>query len=134
MPKKVVLFDLFNDGFISPNLVRMNLKHLGVELEPVFITGNSKETVPAYAKSNPTEKFDYILVDGSHDRVDALMDLKNVEPMLAEGGIIVFDDISTNPGECGLIDVWLAFKELREDSYYWLESMIGKGFGIAIKK
>jgi len=134
MSKRVVLFDLFNDAFVYPNLVRMNLKHLGIQKEPVFIAGDSKVTVPRFFQDNPSEKMDYILVDGDHSREGAMTDLLNVEPMLAEGGMIVFDDISTNAGECGLIDVWNKFKQGREDKYFWLESMIGKGFGIAIKK
>jgi predicted O-methyltransferase YrrM len=131
MPKTIDLFDVFNDGFISPMLVKINVNHIagGICENIRFHIGDSKKTVPEF---KPDYKLDWILVDGDHSREGAMADLINVEPLIAPGGIICFDDVSPNIGECNLIGVWNDFKKGREDKYYWLESMVGKGFALAI--
>ena len=50
------------------------------------------------------KRFDYVLVDGSHDASDALADLRLVEGLVAPGGYVVFDDIG--PETYGLQGVW----------------------------
>jgi len=133
MPETIDLFDVFNDGFISPALVKLNVNHIGcgnVVDKIRFHVGDSKQLVPN-AKDLPL--MDWLLVDGSHDRNDALQDLINVEPLLAPNGIICFDDVAAPP-ECDLLPVWNQFKKGREDKYYWLESMVGKGFALCIRR
>lgn len=132
--KRVVLFDIFADGFTSPELVKMNLKYLNIPVEPEFIIGDSTETIPRFIKNNPGELFDYVLVDGNHDKEYARNDLRNCQALVAPGGVIVFDDISDAPGECGLIDVWREFTNGYKDSFNFTDSMVGKGFGLGVRK
>jgi predicted O-methyltransferase YrrM len=129
--ERIVSCDLFNDGFISPGLVKLNLKTLNIPQNIIdkieFIVGDSKTSVPTL-----TGKFDYILVDGSHAEVDAMIDLENVRPLVNVGGVIVFDDISEDG--MGLDKVWQEFKTNHQDEFEWHEDMNGKGCAWAIKK
>lgn len=134
--QEIVLADVFNDGFITPNLVKLNMKALGIpndiiENKVKFLIGDSKQTIPNYIKSHPNKKFDWILVDGSHFVNDAKIDLENVKPIVAQGGVIVFDDI----GEDGmnLKPVWEEFKQKYFTEFEWHEDYEGKGVGWAIK-
>jgi len=94
----------------SPTLVKGNLRRLGARVDDVhFLIGDSKAALPALAAALPQLGFDYALVDGSHDPDDAHADLRNVLPMVAPGGFVVFDDAGpTAPGVKGhdLIEVW----------------------------
>jgi len=126
--KRVVLIDVWNDGFASPGIVKMYFKALNLPLENVqFITGDSKVEVPKLKES-----FDYILVDGDHNKDTAWIDLENVVPLIAKAGVIVFDDI-TDRG-CNLQDVWDKFKDKYNGQFDFGENHDGKGVGWAIKK
>ena len=130
---RVVLFDVFNDGFISPEIVKLNLKALNIPRDIVeFVTGSSASTVINYQVDNPETWFDYILVDGDHNKDAARQDLENVLSMINPGGILVFDDIG--PDGCNLLDVWESFKEDHFDDFYWHHDLNGKGVGIGVKK
>ena len=135
MIEKVVLCDLFNDGFISPGLVKLNLKTLGIwehiKDKVEFLIGDSKSKILEYKGNNDT-KFDWILVDGSHDKKDAKQDLENVRTMVSQGGVIVFDDIG--PDGMSLDDVWQTFKQTYKDEFEWNENYDGKGTAWCIKK
>jgi len=132
---KVASFDLFNDGFISPGLVKLNLKALNIPQKIIdmveFVVGDSKTTVPKYIQDNAGIKFDYILVDGSHEVVDSKIDLENVRPLVEKGGVIVFDDIG--PDGMNLKPVWEEFKENHNDEFEWHDNYDGKGIGWAVK-
>ena len=131
--RKVVLFDTFADGFISPELVKINLRHLNIPTEIIeFVVGNSLETVPKYKQDHPTEKFDYILVDGDHSTEGSSKDLENAYEMLAPNGILVFDDIA--PDGMNLKSVWEAFKEKHKEGFEFNENYNGKGTSWMIKK
>lgn len=132
--ERIVSVDPYMDSFISPALVRKNLKHLNLPYEKVefFVTTSEMAFIDLCSKP---DRFDYILVDGDHSKEVARQDLESASKILAPGGIIVFDDISTDPGECGLIDVWTNFKENHLAEYQcWDEDMTGKGVAWAIKK
>lgn len=128
--ERIVSCDPFNDGYISPNLVKVNLGLVGIPDEVIdkieFMVGDSKNIIPILE-----DKFDYILVDGSHDKKDAKQDLENVVRLVSDGGVIVFDDISVDG--CDLIDVWNEFKHNHYDNFMWIENLNGKGIGYAIK-
>lgn len=127
----VYLSDTFNDGFVTPYLVKKNLAHLNIPVSPTFIVGNSKKTIPEFKKADGT-RFDYILVDGSHDKKDAREDLMNVSDMLIQGGILLFDDIA--PDGCDLQDVWESFKEDYSHDFHFCENHSGKGIGVGVKR
>ncbi|MBT4687301.1 MAG: class I SAM-dependent methyltransferase [Rhodospirillaceae bacterium] len=93
----------------SPEVVEKNLRQLGIDTAGIcYVRGNSLEVLPALTKALPKIEYDYILVDGSHERDDARVDLANSIPLLAPDGILVFDD--AGPAEDGggynLITVW----------------------------
>lgn len=132
---KVVSFDLFNDGYCSPEIVKMYLKYLNLPYQKVeFVIGDSKLSVPDYKRNNPDQKFDWVLVDGGHDRETARIDLENSWELVDKGGVIVFDDISTAPGECGLIDVWDEFKNAHLAEFIYTENLNGKGTAWGIRQ
>jgi len=130
--EKVLLCDVFNDGFISPQLVQVNLQTLGIPTDKVdFLVGDSKQTIPQFKLDNPGYKFDWILVDGSHDKTDAMIDLENVHDIVNVGGVIVFDDIS--PDGMNLLSVWEEFKNKYSSEFEFNYDMNGKGLGWCIK-
>lgn len=126
----IVCVDPF-DEWTSANLVRSNLKYLNlphgelVKIHPIKSAD--------YFKSRAHGTFDYILVDGDHDKLAAACDLEAAHELLEQGGVIVFDDISTAPGECALLDVWEAWKAKHEGEYIFTEVLEGKGVALAVK-
>lgn len=130
---QAICFDLFDDGFISEKLVQRNLKALNIPQEIVtFVKGDSRETVPDYLQRNPEAQFDWVLVDGGHEREVAWADLENVWQAVEPGGLLIFDDIS--PTGCGLIDVWDRFKEAHPDEFDYCEDMNGKGTAWGVRQ
>ena len=118
---------------LSINKVRRNLDYFNIPCNIItFISGDSKKTVPAYFEEHAEKKFDYILVDGAHDKETALIDLQNIADHVADKGIIVFDDISDL--SYNLMDVWIRFKELQKDKFDFIEIDCRKGIGLAFKK
>jgi predicted O-methyltransferase YrrM len=129
--ERIVSCDLYADGFISPGLVKLNLRTLNIPQAIIdkieFKIGDSKQTVPLLEG-----KFDYILVDGSHEVIDAKIDLENVRPLIEVGGVIVFDDLT--PDGMSLEPVWNEFKEAYKEEFEFDENMNGKGIGWALKR
>jgi len=131
--EEIVCVDPFIDEFLSDNLVTMNLKALNLPAEKVkFIVDSSANALPKLIQEQ--KRFDYLLVDGDHSREAARMDLENAHSLCDKGGVIVFDDVSQAPGECGLIVVWNDFKDAHKDDYEFHENMSGKGVSWAIKR
>jgi hypothetical protein len=126
---EVYLFDVFNDGFISPEVVKMNLRALNLPLDKIhFIVGDSLKTVP----EKKLICMDYVLVDGCHEKKIARQDLENVVPSLAKAGLLFFDDLSKDG--CDLIDVWDDFKKAHAEEFFFHENLDGKGIGIGVKR
>lgn len=94
----------------GPEFVRRELRAAGHMGELTLIRGSSLESVPRYAAKFPRPTHQLISVDGSHVPGDAAADLRNVLPLLAPCGILLFDDIS-HPGCPGLLKVWREFSE-----------------------
>lgn len=129
--ERITLCDTFNDGFCSPELVKLNMKHLNL-YEPIkdkveWLIGDSKDSVPKLEG-----EFSYILVDGSHDKKDARQDLENVVRLCAKHGFILFDDIGKDG--CDLKDVWEDFKSAHKDEFIFEENYSGKGVGWCVRK
>lgn len=132
--EKVVCVDPF-DQWTGPNIVRANLKHIGLPHDPDVVQILAMKSEDYFARRDyEGGRFDYILVDGDHERGAARVDLDAAHRLLERGGIIVFDDVSPNPGECGLIEVWNAWKEIYGHEYDAHEVLEGKGVAWAIKK
>ena len=85
--------DVPNPG---PGFVRNELQAVGHHGPVDLISGDSRETVPAYLREHPDLFFDIITVDGDHTLLGAATDLANVLPRLKVGGIVVLDDIATS--------------------------------------
>ena len=98
----------------------------------VDIFSDSKKTVPEYFHNNPNKLFDYILVDGGHDKKTAGTDLENISDHVAKGGIVIFDDIG--PESYKLIDVWEAFKKKHENEFTFYEKYHRKGVAWAFRR
>lgn len=125
--ERVLLIDIFNDGFCSPELVKLNLHALNIPLDKIeFKVGNSHQILPDLKH----ECFDYILVDGDHDKKGALCDLYDVTPLCVPGGVIVFDDIAKDG--CALDDVWQEWKKDHTEKFDFYENYDGKGLGVAV--
>ncbi len=128
--ENVVLCDLFNDGLCTPELIFNNLKHLNIPTDKVhFLVGDSLVQIPAYMQKFPNDKFDFVLVDGNHDRDYAKQDLENAVKLIDIGGYILMDDL-TEDG-CNLHPVWDNFKDTYKNKFIFMEDHNGKGLGVA---
>ena len=59
--------------------------------------GDSKVTVPAFAKSHPDIKCDIIIVDGGHNYREAKADLRNLRALAGKNyNILIIDDHPSN--------------------------------------
>ncbi|MHA1329622.1 MAG: class I SAM-dependent methyltransferase [Candidatus Hodarchaeales archaeon] len=131
---RVVIFDRFDDGLSSPELVKKHLNHLGIPTNFLeFHVGDSNVTVPEFKESNK-DKFDWILVDGSHQEPYVSNDLENVKDLVVEGGLIVVDDINSRPEDkIQVKEAWKKFKKKYKEYFEFHEELHGKGVGWAIK-
>jgi len=130
--EKVILCDLFNDGLSTPGVVLNALKYLNIPIDKMqFIMGNSLEEIPKLIIPGiDYERFDSILVDGSHDRKDAMQDLENSVKLVESKGYIIFDDIGIDG--CNLKPVWDEFKQKYYPEFIFMEDDTnGKGIGVA---
>ena len=129
--KEITLCDIWNDGWASPEIVKMNMRAMNFPELPVnFIVGDSAAVLPELAASG--KLYDYILIDGDHSKEAAARDLRNAVPLCDRGGVIVFDDIS--PYGCNLWDVWENFAVSNAGYFEFGSNQHGKGTAWAIKK
>ncbi|OMC19298.1 hypothetical protein A5736_13305 [Mycobacterium sp. SP-6446] len=86
----VVSFDLGNHGSTraAKQLIDKNFpgRH-------TLICGDSRETVPEYAKRHPGLRFDLVFIDGGHDYEVAKADLLNMKSLSSEHTAVVMDDV-----------------------------------------
>jgi len=88
-------FDLWIKGYggaenPGPSFVRAEMDKFKHNTIINLISGDTKETLPAYKPNIP---FDLILVDGDHSYQGALGNLENCLGILAKNGSIVVDDL-----------------------------------------
>lgn len=126
----VVCVDPF-DQWTSANLVRANLKYLNLPAGDLvkILAMRSEDFLPKCE-----ETFDYVLVDGDHDRTVCRNDLEGAHRVVELDGVIICDDLSPSDGECNLIGVWEDFKKSHLEEYHYAEILSGKGCGIAIRR
>jgi len=119
--------------WLSTGKVRRNLRAFNLPTDMIrFISGDSRQTVPAWMAAHPGAQFDYVLVDGAHDEETARIDLENVVDYVAPGGFLVFDDIGPEGYKLG--QVWDAFKAAHADKFDFFEVYHRKGVAWAIRK
>lgn len=129
--QEITLCDIFAEqgsaeGVLN-NLAAMNIPVAG---KVQFRKGSSLEEMPKMIAEG--KKYDYVLVDGCHDKDYARQDLINAVALVDDAGFVLFDDIT--PDGCSLQDVWDDFKENFHDQFLFMEDHNGKGIGIARKK
>lgn len=111
----------------GPDFVRSELVAVGHRGSVVLLSGDSKNTVPAFLRAHPNLYFDLITIDGDHSLLGAATDLANVLPRLKVGGILAFDDISRSSA---LRRVW--DKIVKRDSRYVTWEFTDAGYGVAV--
>ncbi|MGB2696045.1 MAG: class I SAM-dependent methyltransferase [Dehalococcoidia bacterium] len=128
-------FDLWVDDYAGdpnpgPDFVREELRKVGHRGSVELVSGDSKDTVPAFLREHPTLYFDVITVDGDHSLIGAATDIANALPRLKVGGILLFDDIARARI---LKRVWA--KAVKRDSRFvtWEFTDVGYGIGAAIR-
>lgn len=131
-------FDIWIEDYCDspnpgPDFVKDELKKVGYKGKIEFVNGDSKKTVPSFFKSNKDLYFDVITVDGDHSIGGAKLDLNNVIKRLKVGGVLVFDDISSQEHPY-LAKVWLKQIKNRKDFYTYEYDDLGLGVAIGIKK
>lgn len=114
----------------GPGFVRSELEGVGHQGSVELVSGDSRETVPAYLAAHADAFFDIITVDGDHTALAAATDLANALPRLKVGGVLLFDDIVQRPALRG---VWERL--VKRDSRYvtWEYTDAGDGIAAAIR-
>lgn len=83
-------------------LAAKNLEHLGLGHRAEVVHGRFQDTLPGVL-----EDFDgpvaYAFIDGHHDEQATLAYFEQLLPSLAEGSVVVFDDVAWSPG---MIRAW----------------------------
>lgn len=130
-------FDLFPATYagivsLGPETIADEAKRLGHTGALRLIGGDSRESVPAFLNDNPDAVFDLIYVDGDHTEEGARIDLENVVPRLAYGGLLVFDDIC-NPATRYLSRVWQSFLRDHRDLHGTQYFDGGNGVAFALR-
>jgi predicted O-methyltransferase YrrM len=87
---QVVSFDLGEHGYVSAAKEFIDKKFPG---RHQLVMGDSTVTVPQFRERCPDAVFDLAFVDGGHDYEVAIADLRNCQPLVAAGGLVVMDDL-----------------------------------------
>jgi predicted O-methyltransferase YrrM len=115
----------------SPDFVTQELSPRPVTL----LTGDSAKVMQGMI--NKAEKYDLILVDGDHTTQGAIKDLFTAVSLLADGGVLIFDDLvpGTEGGSKTMVEVWADFKAAYPDLEYveFDDPAVLIPFGVAIK-
>lgn len=91
----VVSFDLNDHGYVLHAKKYMDQKY---PTRHTLLLGDSAQTIPAYHKEHPEERFDLIYIDGGHAYEEAYADLLNCRALAHPQTMVVMDDVvlSTN--------------------------------------
>jgi predicted O-methyltransferase YrrM len=130
----VVGFDTWENPYHgTPNpgayLVESEIAKFGHTGRLELVSGDSHHTLHKYFIGHPHLDFDLITVDGDHSMVGAEIDLRDVLPRLAPGGVVVLDDVVLHPY---LHEIW---KRLTYDRTVYTPWCYGDfGFGVVFAK
>ena len=86
---QIVSFDIGQHAYVPLGKEFIDSTFPGRHL---LILGDSKHTVPVFAKNNPSVKFDLIFIDGGHDFDTALKDLQHCKQLAHADTLVVMDD------------------------------------------
>lgn len=117
----------------GPAFVEAEVRRLGHRGRLELVSGDSRETVPAYLEAHPGACFDLVTVDGDHTPAGAAADLANVLPRVSVGGVVVLDDVA-HPLHRDLEPVWeeLVASNPAFDSAIYRE--LGYGVAFAVRR
>jgi len=59
-----------------------------------LVPGDSRETLPAYAREHPGKRFDLVFIDGGHDYEVAQSDLFNFRALSHDKTVVIMDDLT----------------------------------------
>jgi len=131
-------FDLWIPNYAGqpnpgPEFVIRELLNLGVKRLPGFWVGRSQVTVPLFLLDPCVpRRFELINVDGDHTYEGARADLQTTFRCLADGGAIIFDDI-THPAHPDLMRLWAETKQAHPECLFLEDLSGGYGTGLAVK-
>jgi hypothetical protein len=93
-----------------------------------LVTGDSRLTVPAWAKGHTDRRFDLIYIDGGHDVDVARADIDNCRLLATDRTIVVMDDLErNNPWGIGPVRAWL---DAQHDGVIREDVLIDAGFPV----
>jgi len=116
---KYYCFDLFED--MTPNVKELelhakrdvkrkeaekNISKTGSEYE--FIIGNTIDTMPSF---NPDRPVDFVFIDGGHSLDTIASDWSNIERIMNDHTVVVFDDYYENRDDFGCKSLINSLKE-----------------------
>lgn len=119
--RRIFVNDTFagNDGIMgrSEDFLDVFTNHLAQYHLDGFVTPKQGYSHVVLKDWDPSIKFDFVFIDGSHEYVDVLKDFELIYPHVKEGGWIAFHDVE--PGWVGSWRVWreVAMPVLTEHSY-----------------
>ncbi len=111
----------------GPDFVRDELGRAGHTGEVTLVSGDSRETVPAFLREHPDLYFDVITIDGAKSVPMVAGDFANTLPRLKVGGALVYDDLPFFPT---LRRVWN--RVVRRDPRFVTWEFSGARTGVAV--
>lgn len=86
----VVSFDLGEHASVAVNKKLIDREFPG---RHTLVTGDSRETVPAFAANHPDARFDLVFIDGGHEYDVAHADIVNMRALASQDTAVVMDDL-----------------------------------------
>ena len=97
---------------ISKEQLTEILKHKGIDKNLELIEGDILQTVPQYVKAHPELKISLLNLDVDIYEPSKVI-LDELFPRVVKGGVIIFDDYGTFPGETKAIDEYFEDKKYK---------------------
>lgn len=131
-------FDLWMQNYAGmpnpgPDFVRDELARGGFTGSLELVSGDSHKTLLEFFREFPEFEFDMINVDGDHSEEGARLDLNQVLPHLAVGGVLLLDDIM-HPQHRYLEVVWDQIVGTNERFSTAKYTDLGYGVAVAVRK
>ena len=111
----------FSSKLYAVDISEIFLEKLNLSEKVLKVHGDSS-SISKILKSNG-EKIDLLFIDADHDKLSVIKDFRQLEPLVAQNGIVCFDDTFPmderylDPGYCGT--AWAAIPELASEFSHW---------------